>query len=505
MLVFRFGKDLEKIGFCEGRVVFQDAGGEGRTNRPPSRYADIPRLSAADIAALTAAPGSRQKTPGVAALIAAPVPGAKASNAEEFVGPLLPEAPAVPVAAEAAVAAESVRDRGETKAELQADADREKLQATLGADFETGVNIFGAGGISGDIKLAHVDPATLTFTPEFKGEIELLVRKVIEGVDMDKAKKVFDKHYKETGDVGKFGDTYTRMMVAVTTADLQKKVKDLGLDKFAEYKEGKTTIKYKIVDAGAVTLEVVDDTGKYLEFKKQQEAKALKEGKKTQEVIDAEKEEMVKAIKENGGWIGGLFLAFAKSSKDKNGKTLIDRLYDGEVPALSFAFGMRGVNYGPFKEMADNVKESAGDDPRISSLFGKAEKLIGKGKGAALKEMNDLFDNTTGLSLESFSTYFDGSKALDQAYAIKDGYAAAEGKILEITLPKNENSEKMLVPPNQDYTVAIGNTAPLAEKKGDAKPATIEAPATRTLVVRATQLPPKTILPKGTIVKEIAA
>ncbi len=459
MLVFRFGKDLEKIDFCEKRVVFDDPLDAGVSD----------------------APGVDGGTPVVDATLAPEVPVA-------------PEAP-VAAAREAGTATES--HEGDKKREvLKASIDIAKLKEDLGGDFAILLEAIGDRSFNGNIKASDITAAG--FSNKLKEDLGGKMAVALTGVDFQAIKGIFEKHY-TTGEMSQFERTFIEMITAVSMNDLDAKVKALGLDKFEPFKNGTASIDYTVNGFGGATATVVGGGEKYVEFEKAQ--KAAKGADETAEQREAGKKEMMAAIKANGGWVGSLFMAFAQSKDKVTGKTLIDRLYDGEVPALSVVFGARGVKYGKFEEMYSNIKESA-QDTKADGWIGKFEKAVGKGKAAALAEMEALFTNTTGLSLDSFKSYFDGSKALDQTYAVTDGYKAEAGKILEITIPKGE---KMLVPPNQDYTVAIGNTAPLAQKKGEAKPATIEAAATRMLIVKATELPPTTILPKGTTVKEIAA
>ncbi len=461
MLVFRFGKDLEKIGFCQERVVFQNR--PGGSNALDGGVSDAPGVDAA---------------PPVAATLA-------------------PAAPEVPVVAAREAGAAAVENKGKKGTEvLKADIGRDALKAALGANFEQALNTLGTG-FSGEIAFTDLD-AALGFTPVFKDKIRLQVETTLSAVDFTNTRKLFTTAFPGTDQDVEFELNYARMMTALATNDLETKVKALHLEKFDGFKGGQTTIKYSVGSTGSATLEVNDKTGKYAEFEKAQQA--AKGAEETAEQREAGKKEMVKAIKENGGWVGSLFLAFANSKDPKTGKTLIDRLYDGEVPALSVVFGARGVKYGKFEEMYANIKESA-QDTKADGWIGKFEKAVGKGKTAALQETLALFQNTAGLSMESFKAYFDGTKALEDMYSLKEGYTAEAGKILKITLPKGT---KMLVPPNTDYTVAIGSTAALAEKKAGEKPVEIEAVATRTLEVSAKALPPTTILPKGATVKEIA-
>lgn len=476
MLVFRFGKDLEKVGFLEKRMVF---GGDGGVDAGPGDSDDLDAGVGAPPEAGDAGSDGETDLPA----------GAEAA-------PEAPVEPAVEAAeAEAEHEGEAQGAKVEAKAHfvsLKTGVEIAGLQAKMGEDFGKFIEVFNGQEIVGEITMKDLNP-DLTFKPDLDKRIGTNIGaslQKLQEADWEKIKGYFDPYY-ETGSLDQFKGNFAQLMGMVGVAGLKAQLKALPhIDKYEGFTKNGIAVSYKVKGL-STEVAMVDASGAYKKFVEEKGVEVQSQD---------EEKAMLDAIKKNGGWIGSIVLALAKTKDPITGKTFASRLLSGELPFISAVLGMRGVDYAPFKQLADNIKESAGQDPRVADLLGKVESMVGKGKGALKAETLSLFDSAKKLVADGFSSWVDGKQPLDDLYALSDGYTSTDTP-LGLLIPKGE---KLRIPPKTKYTLALGKGKPLSETTVGDDPAIIEAPKVAALTIVAKELPPKTILPKGTTVVDIA-
>jgi len=233
--------------------------------------------------------------------------------------------------------------------------------------------------------------------------------------------------------------------------------------------------------------------------------KAEKEAAAEKVDIDAQKKDILKKLKK-GGIIGMVFAMVLGSKSEKDGPTLLDKVFNDDSPFIAGALGSLGI--GKFKKNWDEFKDGAKDNKKMMGFVTSWEKMVAKVKKKINPEVKELSEKEKKSLIKLKSA--DLLKQLDKgelargvtkAFVLEDTWkVGAKDKAVKVILPKEAG---LTIAEGKSYIVSdslTGKFPAKSAKKGEVLPGKGKE-GEKVLYFKL--LPEGTVFPKGVKIEKV--